>query len=81
VEIYIPLEELIEIDKEIDRLNKEREHLKAELARVDAKLGNEKFINKAPANIVNEEREKREKYLGMFESATQRLETMKKLKK
>lgn len=81
VEIYIPLEDLIDIEKETERLNNERKNLQSELDRVDAKLGNEKFISKAPDSIVNEEREKRVKYQGMFDSVEERLEKIKKLHK
>jgi valyl-tRNA synthetase len=58
-EIYMPLEDLVDIAKEIERLSKEKERLEKELERVDSKLGNEKFISKAPANVVEEEKSKK----------------------
>ena len=47
-EIFLPIFELIDKDKEIERLNKEKDKLISELERVDAKLSNKKFIEKAP---------------------------------
>ncbi|MCK9216376.1 MAG: valine--tRNA ligase [Firmicutes bacterium] len=77
-EIYLPVFELIDKDKEIQRLNKEKEKLDNELKRVDSKLNNEKFIEKAPENIVKEEREKKKKYLELMDKVTKRLEEISK---
>ena len=77
-EIYIPLEELIDIDKEIDRLEKEKENLKKELERVDSKLGNEGFVAKAPAKVIEEERSKQVKYREMYDKVVERLESLRK---
>ncbi|MBR1646559.1 MAG: class I tRNA ligase family protein, partial [Selenomonadaceae bacterium] len=57
-EIFLPLEGLIDTDKEIARLTKERDKLQKYIASTSAKLSNEKFIGKAPANVVQAEREK-----------------------
>jgi valyl-tRNA synthetase len=76
-EIYIPLEDLIDIKKEIERLEKEKEHLEKELARVDSKLANEGFIKKAPPKLVEEEREKKAKYSEMHEKVMERLNSLK----
>src|SRR5699024_11879094 len=57
-QIYLPLEGLIDIDKEIARLEKELEKWTKEVERVEKKLENEKYVNKAQQNIVDEEREK-----------------------
>jgi len=72
--IYMPLADLIDIDKEIERLNKEKEKLIKEVERVDMKLSNEGFVKKAPDSVINEEKEKREKYKAMLEQVEQRLE-------
>jgi len=62
--LYVPLE--IDSEKEKARLTKEKQKLLAELARVDGKLNNQGFIGKAPASLIDEEREKREKFSVML---------------
>lgn len=65
-EIYIPLEDLIDIQKELDRLGKEQDNLRRELDRVEGKLSNEAFIGKAPQKIIDAEKEKLEKFREMY---------------
>lgn len=77
-EIFLPLFELIDKELELQRLNKEKERLSNELKRVDAKLNNESFIRKAPQNIVEEEKEKKEKYKELFEKVLNRIESLSK---
>jgi len=55
-EIFVPLSELVDVDLETRRLNKELEKLAAELAGVESKLGNESFASRAPAEVVEKER-------------------------
>jgi valyl-tRNA synthetase len=62
-EIYLPLADLIDYEKEIERLKKEKARLEDELKRVNGKLNNEKFMSKAPESVVEEEKEKLHKYL------------------
>ncbi|WP_434282776.1 valine--tRNA ligase [Clostridium botulinum] len=76
-EIFIPLLELVDIEKELERLNKEKEKLEKEIDRVEKKLANEKFVSKAPESVVNEEREKGEKYKAMLKSVRESLESLK----
>ncbi len=57
-ELFIPLGELVDIEKELARLDKDLKNAEAEVARADGKLKNEKFVAKAPANLVEAEREK-----------------------
>ena len=76
-EIFIPLLELVDIEKELERLNKEKEKLEKEIDRVEKKLSNEKFVSKAPEAVVNEEREKGEKYKAMLKSVLESLESLK----
>jgi len=78
VEIYLPVYELIDKDKEIQRLSKEKEKLDNELKRVESKLNNKKFIERAPKNIVKEERKKKEKYLELMDKVTKRLDEISK---
>ena len=59
--VYLPLAELVDFEKELERIAKEREKAAENLARIEQKLSNEKFVSKAPEAIVNAEREKAEK--------------------
>ena len=61
-EVYIPLGELVDRDKELERLGRELDNAKEELSRAEGKLANEKFVAKAPKALVDAEREKTEKY-------------------
>ena len=58
VEIFLPLEGLIDVEKETTRLGKELDKLRKGIAMTEGKLANEKFISKAPAEVVAAEREK-----------------------
>ena len=79
-EIYIPLEDLVDIAKELDRLAKEKENLEKELERVNGKLSNEGFVSKAPAKVVEEERAKKAKYSEMYEKVLARIASLEKLR-
>ena len=57
-ELYIPLKGLLDLDKEKQRLEKEIANMDAEIGRVQKKLSNEKFVKKAPENVVQAERDK-----------------------
>lgn len=61
-ELYLPLAGLIDIAQEITRLEKEHQHLNAEVERIEKKLGNEGFVAKAPAKVIDEERAKMNDY-------------------
>ena len=76
-DIYIPLAELLDIDKEIKRLNKEREKLISEVERVDKKLANKGFVANAPEKVIEGEKAKREKYQTMLEQVEERIESFK----
>ena len=71
--VYLPLEDLIDFAQEIERLEKEDNKLKKEIARAEGMLGNEKFVSKAPKAKVEEEREKLEKYRQMLAQVQERL--------
>ncbi|MDK2967126.1 valine--tRNA ligase [Lacrimispora sp.] len=71
--IYMPFAELVDIEKEIERLKKEEERLEKELIRVRNMLSNEKFVSKAPAAKIEEEKAKLEKYAQMMEQVKERL--------
>ena len=71
--VYIPLGELVDIEKEKERLAKELENAKREKERVALKLDNVEFTSRAPARVVDLEREKLEKYSNMVEDLERRL--------
>ncbi len=77
-EIFIPLDELIDIEKEIERLNKEKANLEDELKRVEGKLSNQGFVAKAPQKVIDEEKAKQEKYKEMYSKVVERIESLKK---
>lgn len=72
-EIYLPLEGLIDIDKEIARLEAELEKLNKEVERVDKKLSNQGFVSKAPAHVVEAEKEKQKDYMEKREKVKERI--------
>ena len=76
--VYLPLEDLVDFEQEIERLTKEEERLTKELARVNGMLSNEKFISKAPEAKINEEKAKLEKYTQMMEQVKERLAGLRK---
>lgn len=76
--VFIPFEELVDIAKEIERLEKEESRLRKELERVNGMLSNERFISKAPAAKIEEEKEKLARYNQMMEQVKERLATIKR---
>ena len=78
VQIFMPLEDLVDIDKEMERLLREKRNLEKELERAENKLSNENFVKKAPPAVVAQEREKRDKYRDMMDKVLSRIESLKK---
>lgn len=78
VEIYIPLDDLVDYNAEFDRLTKEKKRLEGEVARVKGKLSNQGFVAKAPEKVIDEEKEKQVKYEDMLAKVTAQLETVSK---
>ena len=76
--IYIPFAELVDVEKEIERLKREQTKLEKELARVNGMLANPNFVNKAPEAMINEEKEKQEKYNQMMAQVNERLAQLTK---
>ena len=76
--IYIPFAELVDIDKEIERLKKEENRLNGEIKRCNGMLNNEKFTSKAPQAKIDEEKKKLEKYTQMLTQVQDRLQTLAK---
>ncbi len=71
--VYMPLDELLDLEKERERLKKEEARLEKELARVNGMLNNEKFVSRAPEAKIREEKEKLEKYTQMMDQVKERL--------
>ena len=76
--IYIPFAELVDIEKELERLTGEEKKLVGEIKRCEGMLSNEKFISKAPEAKVAEERAKLEKYTQMLAQTRERLAQLQK---
>ena len=76
VKIFIPLDELVDFAKEIERLNKEKAKLESEIKRVNGKLSNEGFVSKAPQSLIDAEKAKKEKFEEMMKSVLERLENL-----
>lgn len=77
-EVYIPLDDLMDYEAELDRLQKEKKRLEGEVKRVVGKLSNEGFVSKAPAKLVEEERAKQTKYEEMLAKVVDRLAIVEK---
>ena len=71
--VYLPLDELVDLEQERERLTKEEERLNKEIRRAEGMLSNEKFVSKAPAAKVQEERDKLEKYTQMLAQVKERM--------
>ncbi len=74
--VYIPMDELIDIDKELERLSAELEKITAEISRADEKLNNKGFMSKAPKKLIDAEIAKRDKYLEMRENVVTRINNL-----
>ena len=74
--IFIPLDELVDFEKEKERLTKEKAKLEGEIKRVNGKLSNQGFLAKAPESLVNEEKAKKEKFEEMMKSVLERIENI-----
>ena len=77
--LYIPMGQLVDVEKEIARITKELEGQKKFLASLEGKLSNEKFISRAPEAVVAAEREKAQKARDLIAQLEQSLDAMKKL--
>ena len=78
IELFVPLDDLVDFSAELERLEKEKKKLEGEVARVKGKLSNEGFVSKAPERVVQEEREKQAKYEDMLAKVEERLNTVRR---
>ena len=79
MEIFIPFTDLVNIEEETQRLEKEREKILAEKEKTDNMLSNPGFIAKAPEKKVEEEKQKQVKYNEMIKAIDERIESLKKM--
>jgi len=77
--LYIPMGQLVDVAKELERINKELEKNKKFLASLEAKLSNEKFVSRAPEAVVNAEKEKAQKARELIAALEQSKAAMEKL--
>ena len=75
--VYLPLEDLVDFEQERERLKKEEERLNSEIKRAQGMLANERFTSKAPADKVQAERDKLEKYTKMLEQVKERIDSLR----
>ena len=78
--LFIPMGELVDVEKELARLSKELEATKAEISRGEGKLSNPGFISKAPAQLVEAEKQKIEKNKALMQTIMERIEELKAIK-
>ncbi len=78
-EIFLPLDELVDKTQELERLNKEKAQLESEIKRVEGKLNNQGFVQKAPQKLIEEEKAKGEKYREMLEKVLENIKDMENL--
>ncbi len=77
--LYIPMGQLVDVEKEMARISKELEAAKKFLASLEGKLSNEKFVSRAPEAVVNAEREKAAKHRDLIAQLEQSLAAIRKL--
>ena len=77
--LYIPMGQLVDVAKEIERISKELEAAKKFLASLEGKLANEKFVSRAPEAVVAAEREKAAKQRDLIAQLSESLAAMQKL--
>lgn len=76
-EVYLPLADLIDLNEEIARLEKEAKKLESEVTRGEKKLGNERFVANAPAEVVAKEKEKLAGYREKLSATNERIKDLK----
>jgi valyl-tRNA synthetase len=79
MEVFIPLKGLIDVEAELEKLAREKSKLEKDLARVEGKLGNEKFIGKAPEQVVQKERDKQTELQGLLEKIAESVARLQNL--
>ncbi len=76
--IYMPFADLVDVEKELERLKGEKDKMLKEIERVDKKLANQGFVSKAPQKVIDEEKAKGEKYRAKLSQIEERLKQLSK---
>lgn len=76
--LYLPLEELVDLQKELERLNKEKQKLEGEIKRAQGKLNNKGFTDKAPESLVQAEKDKKAKFEEMLANVVESIVKLEK---
>jgi len=76
IDIFVPLGKVIDIDKEKERLTRNLNQIKKELERSERKLSSSQFLQKAPLEVVEKEKEKREELSGKIKKLEKILEEL-----
>jgi valyl-tRNA synthetase len=79
IEIFVPLAGLVDVDGELAKLEKEQGKVSQQLKKVEAKLGNSKFLAKAPAEVVAKEEDKKERFAAKLAKIEESMERLKHL--
>jgi valyl-tRNA synthetase len=74
--MFMPMAELVDIEKERERITKELENAQKQLASQDAKLSNQNFVSRAPEAVVNTEREKKAKLEALIDNLNESLKNL-----
>ena len=79
-ELFMPLGELVDVEKEIARLQKDKKNVEGEIARAQGKLNNQGFVSKAPAHLIEQEKQKLEINKGLLVKLDARIAEMEALR-
>ena len=79
-ELFMPLGELVDVEKEIARLQKDKKNVEGEIARAQGKLSNQGFVSKAPAHLIEQEKQKLETNKGLLVKLDARIAEMEALR-
>jgi valyl-tRNA synthetase len=77
--LLVPMKGIIDVDAEQARLEKQKQKIEADLARTNGKLGNEKFVNNAPADVVTQERQRAAEFTKTIAQLDEQLEKLTEL--
>ncbi|MCT7761754.1 MAG: valine--tRNA ligase, partial [Lactobacillus crispatus] len=79
-QIFVPLTELVNVDDELEKMEKEEKRLEDEVARCEKKLANKGFVGHAPEAVVNKEKEKKADYESQLAGVRERIQDLKESK-